>query len=444
MSAPGPSPSPAMHPRWRLAVELAAYNLLLAALLPAMAGWLLWRFLARRRGLGRWDHRLGFVPRLPAGGPRVWVHAVSAGEVAAARPVLRALQAALPGARLALSTITAAGMAVARQSCPEAEARFFLPFDLPLCTLRALGRVRPRLVVLAEKELWPNFLGLARLCGARVLVVNGRVSERMMRRARWGEPLVHWLYRLPDHFCVQSPEDARRLRRLGVSAARVTVAGNTKVDALAHRDRPAEERLARELGGGEGEVWLVGGSTHAGEEDALLEAFAALRERLPAARLLLAPRHQERTAAVCARVVERGFPVSRRSEGPPAGRPVVVLDTMGELRAAYGLPGVAFVGGTLAPVGGHNLLEPVAAGRAVLFGPHTENCPDVADLVVEAGVGFRVEAGRDIAERFLWLAADPERSAEIGRRGAALIARQRGAAARCAEVALRLLGGGAA
>ncbi len=427
--------------QWRLAAELFTYNTLLLAGAPAIACWLLWRAL-RRKALGCWRHRLGLVPRLPVReGPRIWLHAVSAGEVGAAKPVLEALRQGLPGARIALSTVTQAGMTIARKSCGSANVFLYLPLDVPAAMGLALSRLRPDLVVVTEKELWPNFLGLARLSGARVLMVNGRVSNRMAQRARWAGRFVQWLYRLPDRLCVQSQQDARRLVDLGVEPARILVAGNTKVDGMAERDQQAEAKLAAELAVSPGDLWLVAGSTHPGEEEAVIEAFRLIRSQLPGARLLLAPRHLERVPAISALVAQRGFPVVRRSERAAASAaPVVVLDTMGELRAAYGCATAAFVGGTLAPVGGHNLLEPVAAGRPVLFGPHTEECADMADLVLESGVGFRVSSGAELAGQFIRLAADASLRARIAATGEALIAGQRGAARRCAEAAQSLLG----
>jgi 3-deoxy-D-manno-octulosonic-acid transferase len=429
--------------RWRLFLQLLLYNLVLAALLPVLSAWLLWRTLVRRKAAGSWLHRFGFVPRLPARAPlRIWLHAVSAGEMAAARPVLEALRRGLPQAAIAVSTVTTAGMTVARNAGPGADALFYLPFDLPASVALALHRVRPHLVVVLEKELWPNFLGLARLAGARLLMVNGRVSDRMMRRGRLLPGLTRWLHRLPDCLCVQSVQDASRLARLGVPAARILVGGNTKVDNIAERDLKTEARLASDLAVSEGEVWLVAGSTHRGEEEAVLEAFDLVSSEIPRARLLLAPRHLERVAAVSALVAENGRTAARRSDGAP-GDPsaVVVLDTMGELRAAYAFSSAAFVGGTLVPVGGHNLLEPVAAGRAVLFGPHTESCADVADLVLQSGVGFQVGTGAELAERFLQIVHDGELQRRVARAAAQLIELQRGAAARCAGIARALLSG---
>jgi 3-deoxy-D-manno-octulosonic-acid transferase len=189
-------------------------------------------------------------------------------------------------------------------------------------------------------------------------------------------------------------------------------------------------------------VWLVAGSTHPGEEEQVVDAFGVIREEIASARLLLAPRHLERVAAVSAALAQRGIQVVRRSDGeaPRRREAVVILDTMGELRAAYGLGTAGFVGGTLAPIGGHNLLEPVAAGRPALFGPHTANCEDVADLVLAAGVGFRTDGAEELAGEFLRIARDGRLRGEVAGRAEALMAEQQGASARCAAAARELVG----
>lgn len=427
-----------------LVLALAGYNFLLLAMMPVALTWLLWRILVQGKALGNLGHRLGLVPRLPASDrPSVWLHAASAGEMAALRPVAEALRHLRPEAFLVVSTVTPAGLAMAERTAIPAEARFFLPFDLLPCALLALRRVRPQVLVVTEKELWPNLLGLARLGGARVVVVNARVSDRTMRRARFAPGLVRWLHSLPDHFCAQSPRDRDRLLSLGVPAQRLSVAGNTKVDALAEPDRTTETALRAALCSTSDELWLVAGSTHPGEEDQVLEAFVWIRRQAPEARLLLAPRHLTRLPQVEQLASGKGLSPARRSEAAkapgPAGAPVVILDTMGELRAAYALGVAGFVGGTLVPVGGHNLLEPVAWGRPAIFGPYTANCADVADLLLAEGVGVRVEGPQELAEVFLGLARDLRRREEIARRCQQMMASQRGAAQRCAETVVACL-----
>lgn len=428
-----------------LVARLMVYDLVLLALLPLAAVWLGWRAAVKRKPIGDICHRLGLVPRLPPGrGPHIWVHAVSAGEMAAARPVIAELRRRFPLAGIAVSTHTDTGMALAQSVCKEADASFYLPFDWPDTMALALWRLRPDLILVVEKELWPNMLGLGRLLGARVLAVNGRVSDRMVRRARWLPGFVRWLYLLTDRLCVQSQGDAERLRMLGLGGRlRVVVAGNTKADTLAARDREVEERVARGIGALDSHLWLVAGSTHPGEEEQIVEAFCKIREQEPRARLLLAPRHLERVAQVSAMLAQRGLHVVRRSEGGDDGsEAVVILDTMGELRAAYALGTAGFVGGTLVAIGGHNLFEPTAVGVASLFGPHTENCSDTADLLLAGGVGFSVRGPDDVTREFMRLARDDALRRGIARRAAELMARQRGASIRCVDAAAELLTAG--
>ncbi len=458
----------------RLALELLIYNLVLLPLLLIAVGWFAWRIIVLHKPIGRLIHRLGFVPAPSRkSGPRIWLHAASAGEMTAARPVLAELRRRFPEAAITLSTHTNTGMEIAQHNCGDADAIFYFTFDLPTTVGLAMLRVRPNLVVIVEKELWPNFLGIAHLFGAKVLAVNGRVSDRMVRRARILPAGVRWLYRLVDAVCVQSEEDRRRLAALGVGDAgesrlkpaaptlgvthtgdstlkpavpscqtRVVLAGNTKVDILAARDVAAEDDLRKSLSISDSEVWLVAGSTHPGEEEQIVDAYIEIREMDPSARLLLAPRHLERLPDVSAMLAQRGLQVIRRSEGRhDLSDAVVVLDTMGELRAAYALATVAFVGGTFVPIGGHNLLEPVAVGIPVLFGPHTENCADMADLVLHSGVGFQVTGTTELAEGFLRLARNSELRGSIAARADELMAAQRGASARCAAMAEELLAG---
>lgn len=427
----------------RLILELLAYNLMLLVLLPLMAVWLGWRLVVRRKPLGVWRHRFGLVPLLPkTSHPRIWIHAVSAGEMAAAKPVVAELRRVFPKAGIALSTHTDTGMEVARKICQEADVIFYLPFDWLSTMGLALHRLRPELIMVLEKELWPNFLGLSRLMQAKVLAVNGRVSDRMIKRARWAPGFIKWLYRLVNCLCVQSERDAARLRALELAEpARIMVAGNTKADTLAQRDAELENRLVTELGIRDSELWLVAGSTHPGEEEQVIEAFKEIKKELPTARLLLAPRHLERVAEVSALMAQKGIEVVRRSEGrhdrPEAA---VILDTMGELRAAYSFATVGFVGGTLAPIGGHNVLEPAAVGRPVLFGPHTENCVDLVELLLEAEIGFQINNAQELAQEFVKIAQDKTRGKLIAERSLDLIERQRGAAARCVRMAVKLLG----
>ncbi len=344
-----------------------------------------------RRGA---TERFGAVEPTPPGRPAIWIHGASVGELTALAPVVHALRADFPDHRLVVSSMTVGGRTAAATRIRDADVRFLFPLDVPWLVTRALDRVRPRLVLFSETELWPNFL--AALAARRIpaIMVSGRVSPSAFaryRRWRWlfapALESVRW-------FCVQSLEHARRLVALGAPASRVIVTGSLKTAApLA----PPATALSLASLGVAAEPVLVAASTHAGEEGAVLDAFLRIRAAEPRARLLLAPRKPDRTEEVAALVASRGLACARRStlgDGAAARWPaatVLLLDTLGELAGLYRGARLAFVGGTLVPVGGHNVLEPAAVGTAVVVGPHVANvAADVARLVA---AGAALHAG---------------------------------------------------
>jgi 3-deoxy-D-manno-octulosonic-acid transferase len=391
---------------------------LLPAALAALAAKPDWR-----RGV---TERFGDVEPTPTGQPAIWIHGASVGELTALAPVVRALREELPDHRLALSSMTVGGRTAAVSRVRDADVRFLFPLDLPMLVARALDRVRPRLVLFSETELWPNFL--AALAARRIpaIMVSGRVSPNAFaryRRWRWlfapALESVRW-------FCVQSLDSARRLVALGAPASRVVVTGSLKAAApLA----PPDTALSLSSLGVAAEPVLVAASTHAGEEGTILAAFARIRAREPQARLLLAPRKPDRIEDVAALVASRGLACARRSTlGPggaarwPAETPVLLLDTLGELAGLYRGARLAFVGGTLVPVGGHNVLEPAAVGTAVVVGPHVGNvAADVARLAARGGI-VHVSEDDDLAARTAALFLDPAAAASAGTAAAATVA----------------------
>lgn len=344
--------------------------------------------------LALWE-RLGFVPVAP-GGDRFWVHAVSVGEVMAAVPLVRALRARWPETEVVISTVTATGARVARARLPEAAAAFAFPLDLTGATRRALERVRPRCFIALETELWPNLLRTLATADIPAVLANGRISDRSYGRYR----RVRFLFRrVLGHvalFAMQSAEDARRIISLGARPERVVVTGNLKMEAPPGAEG-GEGRWRRLLHLGAERVW-VAGSTHRGEESQVLDAFQALRSDGGDLALILAPRHPERVEEVEALVRTRGLRVVRRSriDADPAGD-VILLDTVGELGAIYAVADVIFVGGSLVPVGGHNVIEPALHAKPVVFGPHMSNFREAAALLLGAGAGIQVLDGGELA-----------------------------------------------
>jgi 3-deoxy-D-manno-octulosonic-acid transferase len=419
------------------------YSALLSLAFALAVPWYLWK----DRGTGRYRasfrERLG---RLPAGladaaAPAVWIHAVSVGEVLAARPLIRALRDRLRGHRIVLSTTTVTGQALARRTVGEADAVFFAPFDWVGPVRQALAAVRPALLVLVETELWPNLIRQARLAGARVAVVNGRISPRSFRRYRLVSPLLRRVLGEVDLFLMQAEAHAERIRALGAPPGRVRVTGNLKYDALPEARTPAP--LARLLLDGhlDRPLWIAG-STVAGEEEHVLRALREVRARVPDVRLVIAPRHPERFTEVPPLAERAGFAATRRTalgDRPWTDGDVLVLDTMGELAQVYALATVVFVGGSLEPAGGHNVLEPAVAGRAVVVGPHMENFQEIADLFRDEDALVQVGSPRELGGAIAGLLSDPERRRAVGERARALVARHRGAVASTLHALAELL-----
>lgn len=375
-----------------------------------------------------------------AGAAPVWVHAASVGEARAARALLDAFCAR--GEAVVASTQTEAGRALLRATRPQIPCGL-APLDHPWTAARALGRVRPAALALVETELWPCWIAAARARGVPVVVVSGRLSARspLLRRA-----LARWLRGALAGIAAvgaRSEADARRFIALGVPEARVEVTGDLKLEPA------AEPPLAAELAGALAAAppLIIAGSTHEGEEQAALGALAAAQQAgLPAA-LVLAPRHLRRAGRVAAQVRAAGLRLHRRSAlgGARLGEgEVLLLDTLGELAALWPLADVAFVGGSLAPVGGHNLLEPLQCGRAVLFGPHTKNAREAAGFALSAGAGLRVRDAAELARRTCEALAQPAAWRARGEAGRRALAVHRGAAARSLALLDRARAGGAA
>ena len=357
------------------------YNLALLAALLASAPWWLWRMATThkyRAGLGE---RLGRIPaRLREAGerPLIWLHAVSVGEVLAVSRLVAEMDRAFPGYRLVISTTTRTGQELARERF-GAERVFYCPLDLPWAVRAYLKALRPRLLILAETEFWPNMLNGCFGRGIPVAVVNARISDRSWPRYQMLGRLWRPILGRIGQVLAQSETDAARLRALGCRPGRVTVAGNLKFDVRAAQQAEAT-RLLGTLG--TGLRFIVAGSTLEGEEAALLEAWPRLLAADERLAMVIAPRHPERFGAVAALIQKSGNPWCKRSEwsAQTAGAPrplqqgtIILLDTIGELASVYSVAAVAFVGGSLVPAGGHNPLEPAQFGVPIVMGPHYTN-----------------------------------------------------------------------
>lgn len=391
---------------------------------------------AARLGLGS-----AWLP--PARPGALWVHALSVGEVRSALPLLKGLGARFPQRPLALSVATAQGLAVAREALAQypQTTLFMRPLDLPWAVERLLDRLQPALFCLVEGDIWPNWQWAMARRGVPRMLVNSRVSPRTFRGYQRFAPLARELFRGFDRVLAQTKVDHDRLAAVGVEPGRLAVAGNLKFDSAPPQLAPDERQaLAAELGL-VGRRVLAAGSTHPGEEEPCLEAFAALRRSHPGLALLIAPRDVGRGKAVARLAAGRGLTVFCLSQGvPPAGADVVVLDVLGRLAQAYALAESAFVGGSLVAVGGHNLLEPAAQGVPVLFGPRTHNFLEMAQGLEQAGGGLRLGEGGDLAQAWTALLSDPARAQSMGRAALEFCQAHRGALGRALDEAARLLG----
>jgi 3-deoxy-D-manno-octulosonic-acid transferase len=387
--------------------------------------------------------RFGRGPRREGTRRCVWVHGVSVGELKAARLLVERLAAARADVDIVVSSTTSAGFALARRLFPDRLVIQF-PLDLGFIMRRVLDRVRPDLIVLVELEIWPNLLREAHRRGVPVVIVNGRLSARSFNGYKLLSQLLPQ-FELIARYAVQNEEYAGRLRVLGVPESQIQVTGNLKYDTLRTELSPDQLEKARaELGLGRGEPLLVAGSTHDGEEAELLALLPELEKVAPGLRLLLAPRHVERTADVVRAVERSGRAAAQltrlrtQRKGAPRGA-VVVADTIGELETFYGIADVAFVGGSLIRKGGHNMLEPAALGKPTLFGPSTENFADEVRLLCGAGGGVQVGDAAALGREVERLLADPAAAHALGERGRAAVASARGGTERCLELALSML-----
>ncbi len=361
--------------------------------------------------------------------PVAWIHAVSVGEVMAIAPL--AAQMREEGYRVVVSTTTHTGQRLARDKFGAANV-FYFPLDLGLCIQPYLRALRPKLVILAETEFWPNFLRLARTSGARLAVVNARVSDRSLPRYRRFRGLLRRALEPVDLFLAQSEEDADRLKEVGAAADRVEVCGNLKFDVAPPVETPAVTELGERLRAS-GAPILVAGSTVEDEEDYVLQAFRMVLGEYPAASLVLAPRHRERFEEVAQLLVARRFRFVRRSAPDAAGQElggaVLLLDTIGELAAIYRYANIAFVGGSLVARGGHNILEPAFFARAILTGPHTENFRDILACFESRRAVVRCTT-KNLGITFLLLLREGAEREALGERARQVLAEERGATAR--------------
>lgn len=417
------------------------YSVLLYILIPFVLARLLVRSARNGGYLHRWNERFGYGAAIDD--PFViWVHAVSVGETRVAAPLIKALMERYPQCRVLVTTMTPTGSEQVRQILGESVSHRFVPYDLPGAVRRFLDRAHPRLAVIMETEYWPNLFHGCAARGIPLLIANVRMSERSARAYRRFARLTRATLDQVTLFGVQSEADARRIRRIGARDGALRVTGNMKFEVRFPASlREAAEAQRREWGA-QRPVWIAA-STHEGEDQFVLEALHSLRQDVPHLLLVLVPRHPERFGSAAQMARRAGFQVALRSDWTnrdlPPGTDVYIGDSMGELLLLYGAADVAFIGGSLVPRGGHNMLEACAQGVPVVFGPHTFNFEEIAALTLERRAGFCVRSVNELEQCLRRLLADPNLRFETGQAGQRMVAENRGALDRTLALVEELL-----
>ena len=415
------------------------FNLLGYGLLP----FLFLGVLLRGRSPRVFARRLGFLPPLPDDRPVIWIHGVSVGEVKAAERFVQALRQRLPTHRVVISTTTDTGEEVARKSYPDLDVIRY-PLDIRWAVRRALRRIHPALVILIELEIWPNFLAESYARDLPVVLINGRISEQSFRNYRH---IRNWLFTPLTrifYYCVQDQLYADRFIQLGVAPEQVIVTGSMKFDNLQHRiDETLRAGLRAELGLAPDQRLWICGSTHRDEEQLLLAIYRRLIPRFPELRLALVPRHPERFDACEALIGAAGLACRRRSRRVPGGAldngSVLLMDSIGELAHLYHAADLAFVGGSLIPHGGQNMLEPAALGLPVIVGPHTHNFRGGVEILLRCGGLLQVAGDEQLQEALAADLADPASAAARGERAQAQLLKLGGATEKTLDLILDIL-----
>jgi len=426
------------------------YNILILLALPIVAAYHQYRSAGRGRPaafLPRFGH-LGSEQLELLGGRRpIWIHAVSVGETIAVKPLLVELKKRYPDKPIVLSNMTETGRTVAA-SLREVDLAIYFPFDYTFSVRRLLRSINPSLIVIVETELWPNFLRTARRLGIPAMIVNGRISDRSFQRYRKLRSFFSAVLGNLAACCMQSAADAERITAMGAPSRKVAVTRNLKFDITCRTlEREELASIRSRFGIPESLFVFTAGSTHQGEDDAVLAAYAALRNSGARAVLVLVPRHPERSSEVAGLIERHGLPYRLRSSPGAHAEPlgvggVLLVDTVGELMSLYAISDLVFVGGSLVPVGGHNLLEPASLGVAALFGPHMSNFREIAAMSVSYASARQVADADALAREATALFHDADGRRRMGENGRRLIAEQGGATVLNMAVIDRLMRGG--
>jgi len=371
-----------------------------------------WRYLKERAGLSNYESA------------NIWVHAVSVGEVLAAIPFLKSLKKEIPETKILLSTITHTGQEIAIEKFPEADRIMYMPWDASFAVNRVVKEIKPEVFITIETELWPIVFKALRQNGTKIIVLNGRISKNSFKGYMFIRSFMKSVLSYVDAFCMRTDLDAQRIISMGADREKVKVSGNLKFDITLPKDTlPWIKNISEPL--------IVAGSTHKGEEEIILKAFESVKKNIPALKLILAPRHPERFSEVEGILKKNAINFIRRSEMHPALQhsalpDVILLDTMGELSQIFSKATIAFIGGSLLPFGGHNILEPAYWSKPIIFGPHMDNFPFTTDFL-EEGAALIVSNSKNMAEVIENLITDRRLANSMGGKARAIIDKNIGA-----------------
>ena len=396
----------------------------------------------------RTRQRLGlYPPSLTvgiSGSPRIWLHAVSVGEVGTAVAIIEALTTAMPDCAIVLSTTTTSGQNFAREKLPAKVTLIYAPFDFIPSVRGALSAIRPNILVLLETEIWPNWLAECRRRGVHTALVNGRISVRSIRRYLKIRPLMQAVLAHIEVFSMISPADAQRIQSIGAARDSVIISGNAKYDCLLQQvDDDQRLKLAGRFNLTGNEPVFVAGSTRGSEQQIVLDVYEKIRRAFPDTLLIIAPRHIEHAREVESLAREKGLSCQYRTDLDKPGNTrtasVVILDTIGELQTIYSIATVVFCGGSLVPLGGQNILEAAVWGKPVLYGPSMEDFQDAKEMLDKTGGGIQVADGPDLAEKIDYFFRHPDEVRRVGRLARQAAVSHKGAARKHADAICGLL-----
>jgi 3-deoxy-D-manno-octulosonic-acid transferase len=424
------------------------YSLLFSFGVLLMAPYYLWQYRGRARSSSYWQERLGNLPRefqQPAGskvGGSIWVHAVSVGETLAVAGLVREIQKQYPQRKIFLSHITPAGRETGEARLPNVAGRFYLPLDWKVCVTRTLRQLQPTLLLIAETELWPNLLRATHEFGCRIVIVNARLSDGSFRGYRLLRPFMRRVLQNVDCIFAQTEIDAERFRRIGAPPERVSAAGNLKFDSVPPQVGELPGRLRSGFQEAQRGPVLVAASTMQGEEPLVLQAWQEIRNRYPRALMVLAPRHPVRFEQVAQLLSDQKRSFVRRTAletgreelvSQLATPEILLLNTIGELAGLFQTADVVFIGGSLVPTGGHNLLEPAFWSKPVVFGPHMHNFRDAAERYLRAGAAIQIQNPAQLAAECIRLFGDAALREKLGGRARQVLQEESGATQRILE-----------